>query len=85
MIIIHSFEEQQFIEKLLFHDNKITNHVWLGARLNNKTHKFHWEDKSDPMTQILTMKIGLPILGNLMEMENMLNLFLKDFIQIING
>ena len=50
LIQINSFEEQRFIEKLLFDDNKIVEFVWLGARLDTKTHKFHWEGKTEPIT-----------------------------------
>ena len=30
-------------------DNKIVESVWLGARLDTKTHKFHWEGKTEPI------------------------------------
>ena len=41
LIQINSLEEQRFIEKILFNDNKIVEFVWLGAGLDTKTHKFH--------------------------------------------
>ena len=50
LIQINSLEEQLFIEKILFDDNKIIENVWLGARLDTKTHKFHWEGKTEPIT-----------------------------------
>jgi hypothetical protein len=37
LIQINSLEEQRFIEKLLFDDNKIVEFVWLGAKLDTKT------------------------------------------------
>ena len=40
LIQINSLEER-FIEKILFDDNKIVESVWLGARLDTRTHKFH--------------------------------------------
>ncbi len=49
LIQINSLEEQRFIEKILFDNNKIVESVWLGARLNTETHKFQWEDKTEPI------------------------------------
>ena len=34
----------------MFYNNKIVDSVWLGARLDTKTHKFHWEGKTEPIT-----------------------------------
>ena len=46
LIMINSKEEQQFIENLLFDQNKIVEDVWLGAKRNPKTKTFHWDDVS---------------------------------------
>ena len=47
VIMINSLEEQQFIEQLLFDDNKIVDNVWLGAKRDSKTKKFNWDDVSN--------------------------------------
>ena len=41
--MINSLDEQQFIEKLLL-DEKIVQEIWLGAKRDSKTKKFHWDD-----------------------------------------
>jgi len=43
LIQINSLEEQQFVEKLLFDTNKMFEFVWLGARLDTKSHHYHWD------------------------------------------
>ena len=48
VIMINSLEEQKFIEKFLFDDNKIVDNIWLGAKRDSKTKKFHWDDVSNP-------------------------------------
>ena len=39
-------KEEQFVEELVFDDNKIVENVWLGAKRDSKTKKFHWDDAS---------------------------------------
>ena len=49
LIMINSKDEQDFIENLLFNVNKVVEAVWLGARKDPKTKKFHWDDKTEPI------------------------------------
>ena len=44
VIMINSKEEQQFVEELVFDDNKIVENIWLGAKRDAKTKTFHWDD-----------------------------------------
>ena len=50
MIMIKSHEEQKFIEYLLFNQSQIVEPVWLGAKRDNKTKNFVWEDGTDDIT-----------------------------------
>ena len=42
--MINSKEEQQFVENVLFDQIKIVDNIWLGAKRDPKTKKFHWDD-----------------------------------------
>lgn len=46
LITINSLEEQQFVEDLLFNQNKVIDNIWLGARRDYKTGQFEWDMKN---------------------------------------
>lgn len=46
LITINSLEEQQFVENLLFNQNKVVDNIWLGARRDYKTGQFEWDMKN---------------------------------------
>lgn len=49
VLTIHSQDQQNFIENLLFKVNKVVNPVWIGAVLDSFTKKFQWENKRGAM------------------------------------
>ena len=49
VITIHSQDEQNFLENLLFNVNKVVHPVWIGAVLDSFTKKFQWENRRGAM------------------------------------
>ena len=46
LVMIHSKEEQDFIENLLFDEKKVIENVWIGAKFDNETKQFYWDDEN---------------------------------------
>lgn len=48
LLMIDSKDEQEFLENYLFNQSKIVENIWLGAKRDNKTKQFYWDDLTKP-------------------------------------